>query len=232
MNPPALPDQKGFPPPLSDPGFRQPAWPKVIGIIAIVIAGYGLFANGMGLFASQVMGSIFKAGVPQSGFMEEMMPRMAKYTLVNSIGCLVLACLLMAAGIVLLYRRPPARGLFLLWAVSRIGFAAYTAPLMMDYMSSIMDIAAKMPATSTVAPPASPSPGVAVSPAPAAAPPMPVSMTDIMKTMSKVGTIMTMAMMCVLPLFILIWFNLGKVKAYIATWPLSNERERGAGNRF
>lgn len=241
MNPPELPPENVYSPPASwgePPPYQfpvlPPAWPKVIGISAIVLASYGLLANGAGIFTSRMMRTMLSGGaMAKVGFTPDTVAAMERFTMFNAIGGLVLAALLLTAGIGLVRRRPLSRPLMLGWAILRLGLAAVAAPMMFDYMNSMMGSIAASPTASAPAPPVrvvpSPTPGPEAegtalpapppASAPAASPVSPALMAGFSSGMAMISVVMGTAMVCLLPGFVLIWFNLRKVKAYIATWP-------------
>ena len=223
MNPPELPPENVYRPPSSwgePPPFPlpllPPAWPKVIGITAIVLSSYGLLTNGAGIFMSKMMAKLAGGAMAKAGFTADVFTRMEHFTLINSIGGMVVASLLLAAGIALVRQRPLSRRLFLGWAIVRLGLAAVIAPLMFDYMSSMMNSM-----TAGIAPPPGvstpPGPGGIIPPPPAA---VPAVLAGVGGTMAIFSVVMGTAMVCVLPGFVLIWFNRHRVKEYMDTWPV------------
>lgn len=100
-------------PPLESPtgpGERKPAWPIVIGIISIALAGLGLVMNLSGLITG---------GVPstQQGVQMSWPEWFTKYARVSALAGMAIAVLLLAAGIALVRRRTAARPLHMTYAV-------------------------------------------------------------------------------------------------------------------
>ena len=84
----------------------------------------------------------------------------------------------------------------LAWAVGRIVFSIAMIPLMSDYMKVMMDSVLKT------------APGGASA----------AHATEIGNAVGAASIYGGAVMTSILPIFVLIWFNLGKVRAYMATW--------------
>lgn len=254
--PPLPPPAGGVPPgweveippvpwaPLPDP---EPAWPKALGITAIVFGAYGLISHAAGFATTRFLGTMTQGLPGAAGFDEKALSLMNRYMLYNGIGCLILGLLLIAGGIALLRRRPRARALLLTWAVARIILAVATAPMMMAYTGAMITSLTVHPLTTLSPVPAPPAPaGVPLGPVsesvstPLSAGPMapvgpgsvtapaspprspaapPFNASAMAAAMSRIGAYAGLAAACLGPLFVLIWFNLRKIRTYMATWP-------------
>jgi hypothetical protein len=260
MNPPPPPDPSSPPPPLppsfggAPPAWEpetppvpwapladpQPAWPKALGITAIVFGAYGMISHAAGFASTKFLGSMTK-GLPGSvGFDENVLGLMNRYMLYNGTGCLILGLLLVGGGIALLRRRPQARALLLTWAVARIMLAVATLPMMMAYTEAMMASLTVAPPARTVSPPGSPAatpvpagaPSAPATPAPAGSVPAPVppgagaprspappfNVNAMAAAMSRIGAYAGLASACLAPVFALVWFNLRRVREQMATW--------------
>jgi hypothetical protein len=91
------------------PPLPQTKWPKVIGIIAIVLASLALFGGLCGI-VQQVAGDFWPT--PDSDPFE-LPPWWETYGLVNQLVGFAVAAVLLAGGIMLVRRRPAARPLLL-----------------------------------------------------------------------------------------------------------------------
>lgn len=249
---PPLPPQPpgGGPPPAWEPEAppvpwaplpeAEPAWPKALGITAIVFGAYGMISHAAGFASSRFLGAITK-GLPEAaGFDEQVLGLMNRYMLYNGTGCLILGLLLLAGGIALLRRRRKARALLLTWAMARIVLAVATLPLMMSYTEAMMARFAVPPLRTVppaAAPPASGStpaspPPAAGTPRSASAPPAaapagapgspaapPFNVHAMAAAMSRIGAYAGLASACLGPVFALIWFNLRRIRTQMASWP-------------
>jgi hypothetical protein len=113
--PPAYPPTPPPPPPPPPPYPQRPSsWPKVIGIISIVLAGLGLICTPIGLATRQAAGPAgaeAMAGAPAW---------YATYQVVSALAGIVVAALLLVAGILLCKRRPAGRTMHIAYAILNI----------------------------------------------------------------------------------------------------------------
>ncbi len=107
------------------PVQKRSAWPVVIGVIAIVLGGFGvLLHSGSGLVSCQVNG-------PYSGTGQEMVnaaqaaatEQFGPWNLLSALGSLALAGLLLAAGIGMVRRRPWCGKASLAWSILKIVYS-------------------------------------------------------------------------------------------------------------
>lgn len=121
--PPRMTPAQDAPPPLPEPAAAYPvayapyvkpsAWPKVIGIISIVIGGLGLLQQAGGLVASLAMGG---ASTTPPGW-----PQWAQaYSMAAGVAMMAASGLLIAAGVQLVRRRPVARTLHLVYGLAKV----------------------------------------------------------------------------------------------------------------
>lgn len=91
-----------------------PQWPKVVGIISIVWSSFGLICNGCNTLGGAVGRAMVGALPPESrGPLEDQLKTITPFLMVVYVLLLLLAGLLLAAGISTLRRRPLGRGLHL-----------------------------------------------------------------------------------------------------------------------
>lgn len=200
--PPLPPDSPYTPPAAQDPygyaAVRQPSWPKVIGIIGIIVSAWGILGSLAGLLMGSAMDAMTKA-IPKASPVDvaALMEKIKHFTMIQSIGTVILGAILLAGSIKLLRHQRASRGLMLAWAGGRIIFAVAMIPFMSDYMKVMMDGVMKT------------TPGGGASSAQAA---------EFTSIASTVGVYMGAVAGSILPTFVIIWFNLGKVRSYIDTW--------------
>lgn len=178
-----------------DPNLRQrPVWPTVWGVIAIVFAAMGI----LGYLASFIMLVFFvpaMASITAPGDPAAMasVAATASIQAINSIVHVALAAMLLAAGIGLLLRKPWSVRVALVWAVLRMVVAVVAAGT--NYYVQREQILASQGASS-----------------PNAIPPA------FETTMLALTVAMTIGWGWALPIAMLIWFRLAKVKAEVARW--------------
>ena len=181
---------------------HRSSWPNVIGIIAIVFGSMAAlgscFAIGALLFLDQyadIMNS-FQAQAGQGEAWEEMVAIMdARQLIFLALGflALFLAGLLLAGGIALIRRRPSARGLLLGWSLAKMAMA-------------VTEAWAEWPLTK------------ASYRAQAANENMPEGFRTAMESIAPVVASCTFLWYAALPVFLLIWFNRGKVRSEMSSW--------------
>lgn len=102
-----------------DPDFLPPPlWPKVLGIVSIVLGAFGLVCGGLGLLMAPVMGGI--VGGQLNGAPLPDAWKVGPIDIAIGVVGLVLSIVLLFAGILLVGRSPKARMLHLLYAVPAI----------------------------------------------------------------------------------------------------------------
>lgn len=185
---PTPPTQPGGLPPLSQPS----AWPTVIGIIAIIVGAGGALMAVWGV-ASLFLMDRMRTAVPTSQMAQAMPgPEWRVWTGAASVLSFGAAVFLLGAGIGILQHRRWAPRASIAWAITKmiivVGSAAVGYMTMQGQMEAV----------------------VASTPAP-----MP----------SGFASGIAAASMCfavvwgwALPVFVLIWFSRGKIKAEVATW--------------
>lgn len=107
--------------PLSDALFDEPPmWPKVIGIISIAWGSLGLFCGLCGVVGIVAMNLVPQGGGsnPLGAMPDVMKPSIGQYVILSL--SFPSTILLLAAGIVLVLRKPSSRSLHLLYALSSI----------------------------------------------------------------------------------------------------------------
>lgn len=120
-----------------------PAWPKVIGVISMLLAGLGLVCGGLG-FAFNMFGAGMMEGALQGAPPPPTMVFGPVDYAVTGIG-LILAVLLLFAGILLFGRRPIARPLHLIYSVCSIPLSLYSVISSMDKQAAAVQWARDYP---------------------------------------------------------------------------------------
>jgi flagellar biogenesis protein FliO len=165
---------------------EPPAWPKVVGIISIVWGSLGIVCNVCGL-AGPAMSNLFVNMVPPEQ-REQMKQQMAASRNPLSIGLsavgLLVAILLIAAGIQTLRRQASGRPMHLLWGVLGIVLAIAGGAVALANMKTQM---ASMPQQSSP------------------------QAQQMATTFGYVGAACAVVFFMIWPVFVLIWFGpLGK----------------------
>lgn len=109
-------------PPRADDDYdlpEPPKWPKVVGIISIVLAGLGLLCGGCGVLSTIFMPQFMNQVAPDMGPLPPTMQPGPLYIAIM-VFSLLWSVLLLVAGITLLNRRPPARTMHLVWAAGSL----------------------------------------------------------------------------------------------------------------
>lgn len=97
-------------------GFvRPPAWPRVLGIISICVAGFGLICGGLGMLVTPFLPGMMKSQL--NGAPAPAAWTMRPIDLGLGIVGLALSVLLLFGGIWLVSRRPAARAMHLVYAL-------------------------------------------------------------------------------------------------------------------
>lgn len=114
-------NQTNDPAPIQPPDFIDlppdpPAWPKVIGIISIVFGSLGVMCTGCGGAMLFAMPALLKLSEEQFGPAPDVFkPPVAQFAMIP-VG-LILAIVLLVAGIMLIRRKPAARAMHLVYAI-------------------------------------------------------------------------------------------------------------------
>jgi len=197
--------QTGMPMPPTQPDAmylpRQPtSWPKVIGIIAIILGSLGILGA--------CGGALSTASVD---FLQEMLEEMAPPGQSSAFGSLealrewkgplvvghllgmALAGLLLFVGIGLLKRRAGVVRLVLFWALAKIPF---------EIASSIFNYIIQKPYLEETVEQSAATPGL----------------SDFFQGAFAVGVLFSILMYSALPVFLLIWFRRARIKAEVAQW--------------
>jgi hypothetical protein len=187
--------------PMHDAGYvdvPETSWPKVIGIISIVLASLGLACYGCQsvstIFQPMMVGAMPEEMRPPAPSTMQMAYSIATYCI-----SFLLSLLLLFAGIATLKRKPSGRSLHVLWSVLKVvvslisfGFAVMLAEEIADQVNAQM----QQQSQQTGQPP----------------------MFEMTPGMMIIASAVTTAIMLIWPVFLLIWFNRGKVKDEVSTW--------------
>ncbi|MGH7132081.1 MAG: hypothetical protein ACREJO_09070 [Phycisphaerales bacterium] len=190
---------------------QQPsAWPKVVGIIGIVVSSMGLLTNVCGGIYYLVQGKFTSmmpqppGGSPGAEMNQAILDATAKYTPVNvaiaAVGSLVAAACLY--GSILTLRRSPACMMMRWWAIAAVIFIIGATIVQAIEQSEMMGV---MAAEMTKASAAGTAPGMA----------------GAMNAMSGVAIVISALYgiaRLVWPTFVLVWFCRPKVRDEIESW--------------
>lgn len=133
-----------FPPnqtvdPILDPYDNEPpAWPKIVGIVSIVVSGLGLMCGGCAVGGLLFQGNLLKMAEQQMGPVPP--PMLASPIQIAAAAAgLVWALVLLTAGIMLVSRRPIARPLHLLYSVGAIVLGAIGMALTVQQQAAVAE---------------------------------------------------------------------------------------------
>ena len=178
---------------------HQSAWPTVIGIIAVIFGALGLLGGCMGIGGALVMPLLaeWMESMPGTKGQAAGMEAMGEWTgwmVGDAILGGVLAALLLVAGIRLLQRRFSCRKLCFTWAIPKIPYVI--ASTVLGYFVQQANLEAlKNDPNSPVA-----------------------AMGGLMDALGVFGTVFGLVLGLAPPVFVLIWFSRGAIKAEVATW--------------
>ncbi|MCK4660647.1 MAG: hypothetical protein KAV82_14085 [Phycisphaerae bacterium] len=197
----------GFTPPTSVGETRQPesrsSWPGVIGIIAIIFGILATLGGIMGFLAPFIldkMGSALPDNSPRAIKLSE---AQVSWVMISSSLTVILAVLLLVAGVGLLSRRRWAVKAAMVWAVLKMLYVVVvtmynynTLPQQIESISKQNPGAASMPAGS-------------------------------LETFAIVGLVVGLLWYWALPVFMLIWFRRKNIRDEIVGWsPARDSSER------
>lgn len=184
-------------PPTAREGYVAPPtrhkWPTVLGIIAIIFGSFGVLAGVWGMVAPLLMASMFEASGMSSAEVQaqlDVMRSLQGWSIGFSVLSTVLAVVLLVAGVQLVRRRPQGATLCYLWAPSKMVLVVAGVVLgYMAYQSQVDAMASQQNAAAT--------------------PPEAFAIFNV---------VIGLAWGWALPVFMLIWFNLGFVKQEVTRW--------------
>lgn len=185
-------------------------WPAVLGVISIVLGGFGVLRNSCGVFGAFSTGLIttFFSSQPgasgpemqqQVALMQAGMPS-PMLSVLEACLALLTSVLLLIAGIQCVRRESMARVLHLVWAGARVLVAVLTCVvgyLTMQSQAKVMQ-------------------GMGGAGGGAAG--MPPGFAGYMSIMGMVGIVLTFAWGVAYPVVVVVWFSKPKVKAEVAGW--------------
>jgi hypothetical protein len=184
----------------------------VLGVIAIIIASLGILSNGCGgVVAPLVQAQMAKMVPPGSNPILDAQVAIGKkylwFIIINAATMTGLGVVLLSAGIGMVRRRPWSRVAILTWAWLRTVYALPASYV--GYLNAMETMNAMVTASNSGAP---------------GTRPLPAGMSAFFQVFGAVGVFVGAAMVCAFPIFALIWFNRGKIKAEIASWAQSITR--------
>jgi len=214
--PPAAPLSSPVQPPppvvVAPPPPRRPAWPTPIGIISICLASLSLACDGMNLVFQLLVMAVFQTVSTAGTQPGVQMSEAATGPLMLAGADLVAAVVLLVGGILLLKRRPVARAIHLIYAMSKMLILLIGVTLL------VVAIREASAAAATTMPTTGPAPGS----------------TAGMKAFFLMGGgfgVISKALGLLYPIFLLVWFLRAPVVNEVRTWALSAraaQREWGA----
>ncbi len=178
-----------FPPDLPPPLLST--WPKVLGIISIALGAVSLFTGLISVMGQETIKAAYEGMHLPDGFFarHEIALRVLPGVAAG------LGLLLLLGGILLLLRRSPSRGLLLLWALLKIGFAGVQAHYNLALQKDLLPVMlANQPKTQGV------------------------DTETIISIVSTVGVVVGVLWLAALPIFFIVWFFRGKIRAEMAMW--------------
>lgn len=123
---------------------EPPKWPKVIGIISVVLGSLFLLCGGCGLGVMPFMESLTGAAKDAPGGLPPtMQPTVEMYA--SGAAGLLWSVVLIAAGITLLMRKAVARQMFMVWVCGAIPLAIWGTLISLHLKSQMADFATKFP---------------------------------------------------------------------------------------
>lgn len=172
----------------------ESSWPKVIGIIAIVLGSLGILGGVYGVFTPQLLG-FFESLMPpgqEGGF--EALEQHAGWTVATSLVGMAVAALLLVGGIGLAKRRPGSVAMCRVWSVLKIVLVLVNSAVAYRLMLTQFDAMGQS------------GPGA-----------MPMG-PGFGKVIAMFGVVVGLAWGWALPVFLLIWLGRGKIKAETSGW--------------
>ncbi|RJP35224.1 MAG: hypothetical protein C4547_09725 [Phycisphaerales bacterium] len=170
----------------------QPGWPGTIGILAIVLGAIGITCIGVCGLGGQVFMLVFPDSGAAAGQAD--LPVQARvYALASSVVRVVASALLLAGGLALRQRQRKGRGLCLVYAWLRIALIA--AGLVAAWTTDIDE----MPQSVRDDPNAR-------------------ALVEVMESLEPILPWVLTPLALAWPVFLLIWFHRGAVKAEVAKW--------------
>ncbi len=194
-------DSSGQPPFMTPPTYPQPfvreaapsSWPKVIGIIAIVLGSVAALFGLLGMFAPALTEALSKNMPPeQQRLMEVTKQYSTALTLVSLISA-VIGTVLLVAGIGLLKRLRRGVKLAIVWSIAKIAYELAYAGLNYRIQIQTWDAMKDDPNLSTVG-------------------------GGMAGGLAWVTAVATLLFGCAFPIFMLIWFSRRKIKEETASW--------------
>ena len=195
---PSVPPMAPGPIPQTHPTSR---WPKVIGIIAIVLGSFGALGGCIGMFGPMFTDMIKEVAEGQPGTAAtvvqfEVAAEWATWTIVQSICGLAVGVVLILAGVGLLKRRGWGPKATISWAVLKMLLVVGTSVIAYGQATAAFDRMADLP-----------------------------NLQSLPQGATAFGSIVAMIFLGLnavwgwaLPVFMLIWFSRSKIKAETAQW--------------
>lgn len=192
-NPPPAPGSPGPPAP------KGSAWPKTVGIIAIIFgilgAGGAVIAPLSLAFTKTQMQVYVEMGAKQET-VDEYLERLSGISILNAVIIGILGVVLLIGGILLLKQNSKSPWILKSWAIAKMAAGLYTTMVNMSLTKMQMGI---ITSSSTFGEDGE-------------------MINQFANVGAIVGAVFGLLWIAALPAFLLIWFSRPKVKADIASW--------------
>ncbi|MCH8152385.1 MAG: hypothetical protein IH830_08445 [Planctomycetes bacterium] len=180
---------------------RPSAWPMVIGVIAIIFGSLAILQGCFGAVSSLFMSSLSGFMPAEQATMLDAMEGLKPWMIIGAVLTLALGILLLVAGIGLVRRRAWSPTACMVWAGIKMMFVVGNTILadmaqqaQFEAMQEMMQQDPNMPAA------------------------MPAMMGSFMQVFGVFTIVLGILWGWALPVFLLIWFSRGKIKAEVAGW--------------
>ncbi len=181
-------------------GVREsrPAWPTVIGIIAVVLGGLGVVGGLWGTIGPLLAGLLSPQVAPTERPTFEVTQQWRAWTIPLSLLSSMVAAGLVLAGITLLRRRAQARQMCLIWAAAKLALVIASTAIYYRIARQIVELTAEQAAHA---------PRIAS-----------VAGRQFAELEATVGLSFGVAWGVALPIFLLIWFTRDHTREEVARW--------------
>lgn len=175
------------------PGAMTSAWPTVVGILAIILGGFGVLGGVWGVVYPIVVGSLADAMPQMQAQMELQLGEWSGRLQAVSFVMSLVAGLLLYGGILLAKRRSRAASILFSWSIIKIVLSFAYLGLQVTMQAQVVDQTAAQLQT------------------------VPGGRTMMVGAVAF-GLVFSGIFMLTGPVFLLIWFRRGVIKQEVATW--------------
>ena len=179
------------PPPPPTPGRRTSNWPRVIGVISIALGALAVLGAAVGLAMQAISAAVGRGRTPFFAMPESM----AAWNAISNVIGIGFGVLLLAAGVMLLKRRPVARTMHLVYVPCAIVMDLIGTILMLASIDEFVELMGRdMPGRT------------------------PAEFEAMMRAAIAAGAVIGGLIGLIYPVFLLIWFSRGKIRQEMAAW--------------